>query len=479
MSKNDFKYLDRNNTPYNLTDDSITTRKNSQFTSFEGLYRIQYFKVNRFELAITHSQNKGGLPGKEGQVTKVAGFENGLNSLQGSAHINNWLDKGLKIKTGASYTIDRPRYFWSPSLDNIGFSTGGGFVDLGSVNSKVHNDFNVQFFPTSLYLLDMYVLGAYEDLLPQEFQKGSGNINWHNRRYSVTAALDLHIYIWKQVSVTAGYHGDLIRDNTEGGISYIGDPVPISSSLTPYHSGRAGANGKILKSVSIFGNIGRYYRHPSLLDLYGGKWGILSNPDLEAEQGDNIELGIKWIFGKHYLEMTGFQNKNTNAIYYLRSANLIKPSNLEATRTRGLESHFNLKFFSKASIETNFTWQIPKNISRLSYNNKLIPNEPMWSGVSKFGFGPLLHVYGEYTFDYKSVLYRDPGNFQKIPIQFLHHFLIKWHLRKEIQIDFSIQNLTDEFYEDAYSSFPYPGRQYFVTAIINSQIFERSKILGN
>jgi outer membrane receptor protein involved in Fe transport len=268
-------------------------------------------------------------------------------------------------------------------------------------------------------------------------------------------------------TLTLGGNAEGIRDQSGGGATYYGDTLVPADRFQTRPAGRFGALWLPRAEWSVFANAGWYHHPPGLIDLYGGRWGMVANPELRAERGFNAEAGFRRRWKSGFAELCLFRNQIENAIFHVRAANLSKPFNLDATLAQGLEMTMDQTLILGSGMSYTATFRNTENQSDTFYQGLDLPNEPAYHHGLKTRFPLPGKCRLEYTWDFRTALFRDPGNIQRIPSQHLHHALLRWNPDPRFGASLSLQNLADAYYEDAYSSFPYPGRQFHVTLTAN------------
>jgi len=466
-SDNDFKYLDRNNTPYNKEDDAYRNLQNGQFTSLEGTHQLQYNeKSQQTRLQYYHAMPAGGIPGQEGHVTETAGFKNLVQNVSGYYHNNRFENSGIDFDLNISVRQESPRYFWTDQ-DNLTWSIGKGSTDIGSINYSYTGSMYTHYKHKSLIAAEVGFIGNYQTLEPVVYNGNSENNFWKNNRTTHAVVTEINTGVFSPASnLILGHRIERVENNSEGGIELNRQEYNPEQNLKYQNAYRGGVHWIFENStmqIKLFSNLGKYYKVPSLTELYGGKWGILPNPDLVTETGWNSEVGIQnfisFFKGKHTGEWVLFRNSSKAAIYYVQSAQLLKPKNLNSSENIGTEINLTLYDYAWAGIENHTTLQRPLNTSELVYKDKFIPNQPAFSSVTHLHFRLGKSLTTTFTLDYSTIKYRDQANLQEIPPQLLHHIKIRYLFGLNLEFTFAAENITDEFYENAYSSYPYPGRQ--------------------
>jgi vitamin B12 transporter len=121
---------------------------------------------------------------------------------------------------------------------------------------------------------------------------------------------------------------------------------------------RLGGGWEALEKTKFRAGVGKAFRTPTLLDLYGTTFG-LGNPNLEAEQSLGWDLGVEQeLADKHRVSVTYFENSIENQIQTTFAFPLSPPPiNLPgSTLTRGLEFAANGKITKEIDYQVSWTW---------------------------------------------------------------------------------------------------------------------------
>lgn len=98
---------------------------------------------------------------------------------------------------------------------------------------------------------------------------------------------------------------------------------------------RAGASWEVIEGTRLRSAVGRAFRMPTLLDLFGSPFGA-GNPNLSPEESIGWDVGIEQkIFDTHWISMTWFENSIENRIASFPPPPVNQPGD---TPTRGLET---------------------------------------------------------------------------------------------------------------------------------------------
>lgn len=193
---------------------------------------------------------------------------------------------------------------------------------------------------------------------------------------------------------------------------------------------RMGASWQALEKTRLRAGIGKAFRTPTLLDLYGTAFGA-GNPNLNAEESIGWDVGIEQNIGeRHMVSATWFENSIDNRIQSFPTPPVNLPGD---TPTRGLEFALDGALGESVAYRLAWTWlgaslqDQPDNTATASIDWR--PSEKFLLGIGasyvderSYGGGPLddyllLRLYGSYA------------------------------IRENVTLHARIENLADESYE--------------------------------
>lgn len=173
---------------------------------------------------------------------------------------------------------------------------------------------------------------------------------------------------------------------------------------------RVGASWQALEKTRLRAGIGKAFRTPTFLDLYGTAFGA-GNPNLAAEESIGWDLGIEQnIGGNHMISATWFENSIDNRIRSFPTPPVNLPGD---TPTRGLEFALDGGLGESVAYRLAWTWlgaslqDQPDHTATASIDWR--PKEKLLLGIGasyvderSYGGGPLddyllLRLYGSYA----------------------------------------------------------------------------------
>ena len=466
-SDNDYRFLDRNGTPYNVSDDVMSTRNNAQFAQFGGGHILTWLRSQgELSVQITHAQISGGIPGVESEQTHIAGFDQEWVVPRILWKQSPW-NNGWRLEADMEGRADLSTYHWSNRIDGLGYASGN--TDYQKAGSRTLSGQGALHFLgewAGKYGLEWHVRGMGEQLDPRDFPREPLSWQWKLQRHSTTNAWE---GLWAPISwlaMRSNYQFTALIDHNSGGIlrTTYADTMPatIHRTLRQSLQGslRLGRPDALVRTQLQFGH---HYRIPELRELFSTSLGVLPNPNLQPEEGENAEVGLEGKIAHSRWQVSAFWNQSRNGIVWARSAGFSKPMNLSRARTMGMEAELHSKLARILDLHWQGTWQDPRNQSHMdAYQNRMLPNEPKFSLGSEI----ILHLGKRWEVslrdEWRSTVFRDEANQMRIAPQWNVHTGLGFIPWKNARLGVQANNLNGVDYQDIYSAYPTPGRQYFV-----------------
>lgn len=172
---------------------------------------------------------------------------------------------------------------------------------------------------------------------------------------------------------------------------------------------RMGASWQTLEKTRLRAGIGKAFRTPTFLDLYGTTFGA-GNPNLDAEESIGWDVGVEQRIGvTHMVSATWFENSIDNRIQSFPTPPVTLPGE---TPTRGLELAANGALSESIAYRVAWTWlgaslqDQPDNTATASIDWRAMEKVLLGIGATyvderSYGGGPLddyllLRLYGSY-----------------------------------------------------------------------------------
>jgi outer membrane cobalamin receptor len=440
-SDNNFPYLNRNGTAYDAEDDFWTKRKNAEYLQVSGnhSFRIAHSKRNGI-FRIEHCSEAGGIPGRESQETKTA--NSAADAVLVSYEIEP-LDRGASFGFLSFAGIERTSSRWYYPLDKIGYPAneyarmgllaknaggqGSFYLEKSKIKTELHGYFNYQYLESqnnsamlTNYELSNSVLQASiaATLMPVDFfnikLNGASRFSKQKKESGEVSAVNFNTGDYKERSGNS-------------------------------NSGRVSLNFE-----NAFFALAHYFREPSVFELFSTSFGIVPNPNLKAEKGEQAELGVKYNAKKTRASATLFANRIRDRIIYHTSGSFSKPLNAEKGEVYGIETEISAELLKWLKINSNATFQNPGKL----------PNEPKEQYYSSILF--LLPYSFEMSLEGEahSVIYRDKAQRKEIPENAFYHAGLSYKPTSKTKISFNARNLNGAEYQHIYDAYPTPGRVF-------------------
>lgn len=272
-----------------------------------------------------------------------------------------------------------------------------------------------------------------------------------------------------------------------------------SDSSRRYASGKIGLRWALTEELALKANAGRFFREPSLGELYGNSGLIQGSPDLEAESGRHADLGLSWVWNagapsrqspatvptgaaEAYVPTArevSSSDRRSHRGGWLREARLegstfltraddlillfptgggtVRPQNSGRAEVTGVELSGALAAAGGLRFDLAFTRQRALDTSGLfDLEGKLLPGRP----VTELHAGANLER-GRWATLYRYSLiaenYIDRANTRRVPDRHLHTLGLSFSPRPAWHISLEAENLADQRVGDLVG-YPLPGR---------------------
>ena len=208
---------------------------------------------------------------------------------------------------------------------------------------------------------------------------------------------------------------------------------------------RLGGGWQALDKTKLRAGLGKAFRTPTLLDLYGTTFG-LGNPNLKAEGSLGWDLGIEQQLNQHHrLSVTYFENSIENQIQSTFVFPLSPPPvNLPgSTRTRGVEFAAHGEIAEEVDYQLSWTWI-----------GDSLQDQPENTATASILYRPLEKILLGF-----GASYVDTRSYGGAPLE--DYFLLRAHasyeLNDHVTFHVRLENLADEDYQLANFAKPING----------------------
>ncbi len=477
-SMGNFIYLDRNGTLFNTDDDTFHKRLNNAHAGVGALLKVSGLNPDwKWTLAEDVYAKKQGVPGIENIPALTA-------SLATARHALSFRARHRRVDAQEFYVDNLVLY---EDFDD----TAGAHGELGlgrqhtlALTGSVDAGWMKHFVNAPGH--DRTVHAQVRDERFQNRELVSGVSSAPKDRTRVYLSLEDSFVMAGHTLVQAAARWEGHRlcwpgGDLPGGLGTM-DPVHETRS---YISPSVGMRREMKDGKLFRANLGRYVRAPDLSELFGDRGSVIGNPELSPETGINADAGIS-ITGKtgpwksFRADAALFGNLSSDMIVYVQnSQSTIRPENIDAARIFGMETSINAVCRSGISLNANYTYTHPVNVSPATYyDGKMLPGRPAHELYVKIRRtwrrgGQIHEVWLD--LDYAAANYLDSANMKE---DALARFLLGTGVRMTVPgsgwtVTLEVKNLADTITTaDAYGklrplrdfeSFPLPGRTMMLT----------------
>ena len=375
-SKGDFDYLNRNGTPLNPSDDRIMARVNNQYESVSTLLKLTT-EIGKTKLSLLNLLNvkDSGIPGIDSVPVEHASLFDlrELVALQGETAFRN----AQQLLWSVRYMLQQNR-FEDPD-NEVGIGHQNSHADAHTVSA-----FGVwRLMGNRFFNFDMRLEGSVETFVVDNLatpESPSPGI-----RRQLGSGIDLKIFPIEKLKIVPSVRVIVDRARAERETDMGEQEMRTKKISDEYILPYLGVGWQVSKRFKYIANAGRYVRTPDLFELFGDTGASVGNPELKAEEGLNVDTGMKYKYehgagivnsARIYTGVFGSWSRNLIA-YAQNSQNTVRAENVDSARTLGVELSLDTTLFSWFSIWGSYTFIQGVNRSDKPYHNgKQLPGIP-------------------------------------------------------------------------------------------------------
>ena len=228
-----------------------------------------------------------------------------------------------------------------------------------------------------------------------------------------------------------------------------------------HDTGNLGWSYDLSDSLTLSAAYGTAFRAPTFNDLYYPASSYTAgNPDLQPEESQNYELGLRGVAGWGEWSLNAFENQIDDLIVWAGSSPM-RPENVESARIRGLESMARTQL-ADWDLAATLTLLDPQDRSAQNHGHQLARrakrtfNLDADRRLGDFGVGVTLFAASQ-RFDSAS---NDEES--RLPGYALVDLRGEYHIDAEWRLQAKLSNLFDRDYETA-QTYAQPGRAFYLT----------------
>ena len=226
----------------------------------------------------------------------------------------------------------------------------------------------------------------------------------------------------------------------------------LSAGVSP----RFGARVAPWPVVSLRGNVGRYLRVPSLVELFGDRGFFVGNEGLRPEHGlaadGGLVLDLETTRVRAYGHVAGFWTRSRDLIQWVSAGSVARPQNVSGARMRGLEASGRITD-GAGMAELAIHYTLLDAIDRSGdpdRDGRALPGRPRHDLYVRGSFGRAFAVRGvaveprlAYTVELVARTFLDPSERYVLPPRLLQGLGVELHVAERVHAGFEIRNLLD------------------------------------
>lgn len=234
-----------------------------------------------------------------------------------------------------------------------------------------------------------------------------------------------------------------------------------------YHGWHLGSRYALTPALSVQTNVSRQARLPTLVERFGQQGSFIGNPNLEAEEALNTEIGVTLDGSRYRAALTGFHRDLSPAIVTIYDARGVGRYINSEGRLVGIEAEARLDVTCRWSLDMHGTWldsesrsaNIPDRDGRKlpGLYHRSARAGSHWR-IGAFELALLGRYDGELYYDSVNALRADG----RVLMDARLGWLPRWQHASRLRLDLEVRNISDRRYQD-FNRFPGVGRAALVT----------------
>jgi iron complex outermembrane receptor protein len=500
----DFPYYDTAGTPLDPDDDETTQRLNNQYDRVTGQMRLDGDHGKwRWLVRPFVTWKSQGIPGP----ASAQSTDSGLTTFDGrtilKASRRQFGHPGGRLEWLASVGAQQ-RVFQDP-LNEIGFSVDD--QRTVAVDAYLSPRVRLALWPGAFLRLMADQRTEHVDVDERGFSGTGEETTGDTRRLRLAwgAGVQLEQFLFERrwlivpifrvdaldsrfrVPTGTGEQDDRGQDQAEVGFSP-----------------RLGTRLRIVRGLELRASGGRYFRPPTLLELFGDRGYVIGNEGLAAENGWAVDGGL--VFDRRletrrggpltlYGQAAGFGTWTENLIQWVQTGTVVQPINIAGARLAGVETSLAINALWRAIVlQANYTFLDSVNLSESpSQTGQPLPGRPRHELYGRATTGwewsaRRLQVEPRafYTAELISGTFLDASARVEVPTRAIHGVGVELHLARRVHFAFEVRNLLDTRVTRwnppvgnatnlpvpvaDFIGYPLPGRSFWATLKIDTEL---------
>jgi iron complex outermembrane receptor protein len=482
-SAGNYTFLDDNGTPYVQSDDAESERINNRLDEMEGLFKATGPLGGGTLVASVQAYYRNqGLPGYSSVQSKTEEMTKKYSLTHLAWHYTDPARRIPRLELGVHHLRQLDHFRDSkpaasggkPQEENTTISTGATFrwgLPLPSARQSLRG------------------LVAYtrESFRPRETAVEPVDGETQTRSTLVMSIEDEIFAYGDRLRIVPSLRYETYTDNMTPFSEVRADMASYFRNMADTeitYSQPAGSIGLVAEpgaGLTLKANYGRYYRVPSLMELFGYRGMVVPNPNLRPEAGLNRDVGLMFErsfgpYGSIAAELVYFWSNVDDLIMYtyLQWARAAQAININSADLRGYELSLSAGTVHGFAFRGNLTSLKALDTGPVSYTSgKYLPNRPgleahariSWAGYRFSAFYDYDYISGNYWNAYNGVAPNNKGPL--FDIRRFHTIGVTAPTGlPQTSFTLEVRNLTDERVQDV-MGYPLPGRSVFGTLTVN------------
>ncbi|MBL8948335.1 MAG: TonB-dependent receptor [Myxococcales bacterium] len=221
-------------------------------------------------------------------------------------------------------------------------------------------------------------------------------------------------------------------------------------------SPRMGARAAVLPWLVLRGSVGRYFRAPTLVELFGDRGYFVGNEGLDPERGvvadGGASIEARGRAGSLTGHVAGFWVRSRELIQWISAGSVARPENIAAALVRGLETSWIARSpHDRLELQIHYTFLDARDRSGdPGRDGHALPGRPMHDLFARSSFGWLFHPRGvaveprlNYTVELVARTFLDPSGRYVLPPRALQAIGVQAQIAGRVLLALEVRNLLD------------------------------------
>jgi outer membrane cobalamin receptor len=430
-ARGDFRYYDNQGTLLDRGDDLFSRRRNAGFDQVALDATVQGTGPWRWNLGSHGFFKRQGVPGPgtAGAESRTARLGTGRLVLEGGVALPR-SHKGIDARADAHILVERVGF------DNLGEERVGTYSPSRTEGQTVAFGIEPRIDAS---MGSHQLLSVYGELRVERYQANDLLAPPRERPVSLrtrvaVAAVDEWRFLGDRLALAPALRFDGIDSQLAEGVGVRGPQAEGASRTEVFLSPRLGARWRAvedlwgLRGLWIKGNVGRFVRLPSLIELFGDNAFILPRPAVRPEVAVGGDVGLGLMLGARraqrglgaMLEAAFFGRRVADTIVLLPSGRALAARNLGPSTVLGAELRAEVHWGRAVMFTVDYTFLDTRNrTEEPGVEGRQLPGRARHELSARLNLarGP---VAGFYEVNFLDRVFRDPQNFNAIPARWLH-----------------------------------------------------------